>query len=712
MKPFDLSQQYRAGQKSDFNVGRKIIDIDFHFIEKIPHMLEKVNPRQMMEMVKDAGADTVMIYAKDHWGNVYHETKVAHKHEGIKIDLLGEWLEEAKKLDLKTIVFFSLMWDQYAAAKNPDWVSLNPDGSIKYWYGNWKFLSFNSPYRDYIFEHMRELVSNYQFDFIFVDPFNGRLGVNYPDYNQYDQKLYRAMYGTDIPVNLVGKDKSQYMEFRDKFFGRFLKELYSTIRSYQKNIKITHIYGGNTDFDDYLNVEGDPFGQDYYAVSMKSKVYRAYAEGRPLIMLTERFNRYWDFVPKNKEQLQWELATAFSHNISSMLVDHADITGALDPEIYHEIKHVYKSVEPILAETAKTEEVFAEIGLLYHEKDEELSLEEKPAEELPVEERYRATVYRGYLTEFVGAFKYLTESHLPFDVFVQTQITKEYLSRYKLIILPNTVHLSEEQIGAIQEYVRDGGKLVFTYRTSTKKFDTELHSKEKSLLGLVTIDIEDPYPVTFIKPLLDCGIPYIRVNKENCFVTPNTSFDTLGLVQLPATARTIDRFISHNDPPGELTNYPGVLHGKYGKGEFIYFTFKAFTELLEQDVKGYRIFIDKTIGQIFTPQISVVAPRNVEANYYSTKGGIKVFLTNVNVGRPAGRYDLVTPSPEPYSYPCNIEEAFEINGLKIITQNQIEVASTSNQVRLNVHKENGKSIIELPSLKSFMIVDLIQKQKE
>jgi hypothetical protein len=559
---------------------------------------------------------------------------------------------------------------------------------------------------------MRELVCNYQFDFLFVDPFNGRLGVNYPDYNQYDQKLYRAMYGTDIPVNLVGKDKVRYMEFRDKFFGRFLRELYSLIRSYEKGVKITHIYGGNTDYDDYLNVEGDPFGQDYYAVSMKSKVYRAYAEGRPLIMLTERFNRYWDFVPKNKEQLQWELGTAFAHNISSMLVDHADMNGQLDPAIYQDIKEVYESVEPILAETPKTVDVYAEVGLLYHERDEELSLEEKPALDLPKEERYRATVYRGYLTEFVGAFKYLTESHTPFDVFVQLQITKEYLSRFKLIILPNTVHLSDEQICAIKAYLQEGGKVVFTYRTATKNLLMDLHSPDKSLFGLATIDIEDPYPVTFVKPSLNCGIPYIRINKGNCYVTPNTDFDALGLVQLPGTARTIDRFISHNDPPGELTNYPGVFHGKCGKGEFIYFAFKVFTELLEQDVKGYRIFISEAIRKMYNPQISIVAPRNVEANYYRTKGGVKVILTNVNIGRPAGRYDLVTPSPEPYSYPCNIEEAFEINGLKIISQSKIDGASTTDQARLEVRQENGTSVIALPSLKNFMIIDLMQSQKE
>lgn len=707
MKDFYLNQQLRAGETSYFDIGKKQIDIDFHFIEGIPGMLTETDPKKMMEMVKETGAETVMVYAKDHWGNVYHDTKIANKHKALKTDLLREWLKEAKKLGLKTIVFFSLMWDQYAAENNPDWVSRNADGSIKYWYGNWKFLSLNSPYRDYIFSHMRELVTNYDFDFLFVDPFNGRLGVNVPDYNEYDQKLYQAMYDKRIPTDLQGKEKALYMDFRDKFFARFLKELYSIVRSAGKGIKITHIYGGNTDYDDYINVEGDPFGQDYYAVSMKAKVYRAYAEGRPVIMLTERFNRYWDFIPKNRPQIEWELATAFSHNISSMLVDHADIKGGLDVKAYKDIKLAYENTAPILESIIKTEGVFSDVALLYHERDEELSLEQKELLGVPVEEQYRATVYRGYLQEFIGAFKYLTETHTPFDVIVQSQIKPEILGKYKLVVIPGTVHMSREQINIIRNYVADGGKIVFSYRTATRDLYTEIQKEQDGLFGFLTADIDDPYPFHYIKPMVDCGIPYIRVNNENCLVSPKTTFEVLGVVQLPATARTIERFISHNDPPGEVTDYPAVIRGQYGKGEYIYFSYKAFTELLEQDVAGYRNFIKKAIETIYVPEIMIVAPRNIEANfYYAPQNTVKIFFTGMSVGRPAGRYDLVTPSPEPYSYPCNIEEHVTFSDIKIICDQRFAQAVDSKGKALAMEKADGKLIFTLDNLKCYEIITL------
>lgn len=706
MSDFYLDKQKRVGQKPDWKLGFKQIDIDFHFSETARHMLINTDPAKMMKMVKDANADTVMVYAKDHWGHVYHETEIAHKHNAIKGDLLKEWLSEAKKQGLQTTVFFSLMWDEYAAKLNPDWLSKNVDGTVKRWYGGWRFLSLNSPYRDYIFAHMKELVTNYDFDTIFVDPFNHRLGVNVPDYNQYDQKLFEAQYGHRIPETLTGEDKAIYMDFRDKFFARFLKELYAIIRGAGKNIKITHIYGGNTDYDDYLNVEGDPFGQDYYAPSMKAKVYRAYSEGRPLVMLTERFSRYWDFVPKTREQLLWEVATAFSHNASMMLVDHADIKGELDSNAYDDMNWVYDKTSVIEQNISKATKVIADVALLYHERDEELLLEQKQLFGVSAEEKHLGTVYRGYIPDFVGAFKYLTESHIPFDCVVQTQLNEEVLRKYKMLVIPNTIHMSKEQIAAVQQYVEQGGKLIFTHRSASKDLYTRIHNKEQSLFGLVDIEIEDPYTIRFVTPVIDSDIPYIRVNRDNAYISPMTPFEVLALIQLPAVERTPERWVTHNEPPGEISQRPAAIHGRFGKGEYIYFSYRMFAELLEQDIRGYRKFIDNTVKRIYDPEIKVQAPRTVEANFYDSDEGIKVFLTSVTPGRFAGRYDLMSPSPEPYSYPCNIEEVIPVPNVKVIIRGKIKLAKDSKGCDLSIDYNGNNSVITLPLLETFEIITI------
>jgi len=704
---FYLDKQTRIGEKVDWKLGFKQIDIDFHYSDCAINTLIDTDPEKMIKMVKDANAETVMVYAKDHWGNAYHKTKVAHKHPLVKEDLLQRWLDAARENKLQTIVFFSLMWDEYAGKLNPDWLSKNADGTIKRWYGGWRFLSLNSPYRDYIFAHMRELLTNYDIEYLFVDPFNCRLGINVPDYNEYDQKLFKSEYGRRIPEILVGEDKAIYMDFRDRFFARFLKELYGLIRSIRKNIKITHIYGGNTDFDDYLNVEGDPFGQDYYAPSMKAKVYRAYAEGRPLIIVTERFNQYWDFISKTKEQLIWEAATAFSHKASIMIVDQPYIKGDLEPKAYKDMKEIYDKTYIIAQHVFKTTEVLADVGLLYHERDEELILELKDSIGLSPEGQHKRTVYRGYLPEFVGAFKYLTESHIPFDCIVQSQIKEEILNKYKIVVIPNIIHMSEEQIQSISSYVKHGGKIIFTYRSATRDLYTRIHNKDHSLFGLIDIDIEDPYTVRFVSPAIDSEISYIRVNRYNVYFSPKTPFETIGYLVLPSVERTDKCWVSHNEPPGEVTEKPAVVHGKFGKGEYIYFSYLMFTEFLEQDVRGYKTYISNSFQRIYQQEIKVDAPCSVEANFYKSQKGLKIFLTNLTLGRLAGRYDLLTPSPEPYSYPCNIKDMIPVPNVSIKIKGVVREAKDNQGRNLKIGFDNIYSSIILPILEDFDIVTIV-----
>jgi hypothetical protein len=670
-------------------------------------MLERTDPKRMIDMVAQSGADTVMVYAKDHWGNVYHDTAVAHKHSSIRSDLLGQWLSAARASGLQTTVFFSLMWDEFSGRNHPDWLSRNADGSFKRWYGGWHFLSLNSPYRDYILAHVAELVSAYDFDTMFVDPFNHRLGVNVPDYNQYDQRLFRAEYGHDIPTQLVGADKARYMDFRDKFFASFLRELYTVIRGGGKDIKITHIYGGNTDYDDYINVEGDPFGQDYYAPSMKAKVYRAYAAGRPLVVLTERFSRYWDFVPKTRAQLSWEVATAYSHGASTMIVDHADINGELDERVYEDLGSVFGDLRPVEAAIDPSAQVFAEVALLYHERDEELELQAKAAPGLAPEDQHLATVYRGYLPDFVGAFKFLTESHIPFDVVVQTQLSKEVLDRYKLLVVPGTVHMSEDQVRAVRDYLDSGGCLLFDYRAATRDLTTGPLPKGIAGFGLVSIDTDDPYSLRFVRPIEGTEIPHVRANRDNAYVTTLTPHEVLALVQLPAVERTRERWVSHNEPPGQLSSRPAAVHGRHGRGQYLYFSYRMFTELLEQDVHGYRTFLLGCLKRIFTPSVWVIGPRTVEANYYTKDDKLIVFLTNLTIGRPAGRYDLLGTSPEPYSYPCNIEEVIPVADVSVVVGYPVTSAvSAAGQTVAAEPGEPGHAIVRVPLLQTYDVITI------
>jgi hypothetical protein len=69
-----------------------------------------------------------------------------------------------------------------------------------------------------------------------------------------------------------------------------------------------------------------------------------------------------------------------------------------------------------------------------------------------VEERYLASVF--------GMFRVAVEEHLPLTVINDWNLNDQDLQPYKVLVLPNTACLDDEQVAAIERFVRNGGGLV------------------------------------------------------------------------------------------------------------------------------------------------------------------------------------------------------------------------------------------------------------
>ena len=71
-----------------------------------------------------------------------------------------------------------------------------------------------------------------------------------------------------------------------------------------------------------------------------------------------------------------------------------------------------------------------------------------------------------YLSHVLGFYRAMLESHLPFTVICDWNLTDDDLSKYKVLILPNTACLDDVQRAAIRRFVEAGGGLVATQDTS------------------------------------------------------------------------------------------------------------------------------------------------------------------------------------------------------------------------------------------------------
>jgi hypothetical protein len=88
---------------------------------------------------------------------------------------------------------------------------------------------------------------------------------------------------------------------------------------------------------------------------------------------------------------------------------------------------------------------------------------------------------------FKGAYQALAERHVPFTVISARDVSEDALAPFEVLILPNVVRLSDEQVAAVEAFNRAGGGVVFTYRTGWARPDGSLRwgTPLASLAGIV-----------------------------------------------------------------------------------------------------------------------------------------------------------------------------------------------------------------------------------
>jgi Hypothetical glycosyl hydrolase 6/Beta-galactosidase trimerisation domain len=70
-----------------------------------------------------------------------------------------------------------------------------------------------------------------------------------------------------------------------------------------------------------------------------------------------------------------------------------------------------------------------------------------------------------YLDGFRGAYNALMDARLPFDLISDKRINASSMARYKAVLIPNLVCMSDSAAAELEAYMQQGGHVVATYRT-------------------------------------------------------------------------------------------------------------------------------------------------------------------------------------------------------------------------------------------------------
>jgi len=592
---------------------RRSINPEFHNPGFVKNLGKNFNAKAFVLAYKESGVNTInTLFAKCHHGYSYYNTQIGTKHPHLKFDMMGEIIEEAHRQGIKVKVYYSVGWDDLAAHNNKDWVQVARDGEKLLAKGDnperrWSYICVNTPYcEELVYPQLKEILEKYQVDGIYFDIVN-HLYHQDACYCRYClQKMRRA--------GVNPKKLDDVREFQVESVRAFLEKAYKLIKSYDSRVIVTSKMfeigkaSKFEDYEDYFHIESLPEGGWGY---IHSPIHTRYTRnaGKPIEVITGLTHMGWaNFGSvKHENQLKCELATALANGASVSVGDPLPPEFTIIQPKYELLKKGYDFVRrrekwcggaesiPDVAVVGKDNIYVCQRGGL---EVQDMSL--------------------------AGAAKFLMESHIQFDILDKAMLAKGRppLGQFSLLILPNVYSLSGKIMENIKDYVRKGGKVISTYRTSLEKNKFLL----EELYG-ARFSSFSPYSMGYISledEKIKEGVPEMKLDTCQSFIqcfTTSAEVEILAQFVNPLTERSQERYYSHfYAPPGRETIYPAIIKNKYGKGEVIYIATSLFKDYYTTDYWTYRNLLNNCINLISPKRVSSVdAPSWVETSLMQQK---------------------------------------------------------------------------------------------
>jgi hypothetical protein len=181
----------------------------------------------------------------------------------------------------------------------------------------------------------------------------------------------------------------------------------------------------------------------------------------------------------------------------------------------------------------------------------------------------------------LGSARILREAHIPFGVL--TNVTLEQLSRYRAVILPSVLEMTEPQADQFRKFVREGGVLYSSGSSSlSQPGQGEPHFLLEDVLGVRYLGTVGTL-TTYLTPA-DSDLKKIIWPQENLtFQGPMvqaeslTSSDVLATVTLPwvepEPGHAIGQHFAQiwsNPPAMTPGGNPGIVTNSFGKGKAVW----------------------------------------------------------------------------------------------------------------------------------------------
>ena len=546
----------------------KCVHLDFHTSPDIEGVGARFSKEKFTKIIKDAKIDLVTVFAKCHHGYTYYPSRIAPMHPGLSFNLLKAQIEAIHNAGAKAPIYITAGWSKKDADEHPEWHQIDYHTRKAKYIGqdpetftdtddpledcSWIGLCLNGGYADCIESLTREVCEQFDVsDGIFYDIcFFGETCVC--------DSCRAGMKAEGLDPDNVDDVKKYYTDGRIAF----MKRMTSVVHEYSKDAPV--FYNGGADmnrteyhpYQTHYELEDLPTAWGGYdLMPLRAKFFEKY--GKHYLGMTGKFHHAWGEFGgfKNREALRYECADMLSIGASISVGDHLHPSGDIDESTYALIGHAFDYVEKI----------------------------EKYSENTRAYTDLAVWMSHNYASD-MGASKILQIMHLEYDVIG----SGDDLSKYRCILLPDKVKLSESDKTALLEFKKNGGSIVASYESAFDGIGIRKASPSEFDKDYIRTDISE------IKtPFLSYSSAYKTECTEKC--------EVLAEVYEPYFSRAVGHFCGHkNTPPRlEAADYPALVKC----GNVIYFAHTVFENYDKTGNYVLENYIIDAIKRVYTPAI-------------------------------------------------------------------------------------------------------------
>ena len=657
------------------NLPYRQIHLDFHTSGDIPEIGVEFDKEEFGEILEKARVNSITCFSRCHHGYLYYDSKKfperIHPHLKNK-NILKEQIEVCHEKGIRVPIYLPVEWDEYTAKEHPEWVIIDENGAPVqkvFDAGFYNAICVNTPYFDFLKEQIKEIIEEFSpVDGLFIDILNIKDCCCKYCISEMRSKGINA------------EDRAERIKFAQFKLDRFKKEMTEFIREYDSDCDIfynvDHIgtkHRKAIETFTHLEIESLPSGKWGY---MHYPVTIRYAKelGLECIGMTGKFHTAWgDFHSiKNKEALEFECFNMLATNAGCSIGDQLHPRGRLCKNSYELIGDVYREVEKKEPWCIGAEAV-TDIAVMATE------------EYLPYDKKL-------VMDDLVGATRMLQELGQQFSIIDSLSD----FSKYKLIIMPDNIVVNSELKEKIDNYIKNGGKIIASYKSG---LDKESNKFELDSLGVRFVS-EAEYNPDFIVPEGEIGeglynMEYTMYMKglkvENTLIGQPLSY-----ANNPYFNRTWEHFCSHLHTPssGERA-YPAIV----GTESSIYFSHPIFSQYEANAPKWCKILVSNAIKMLIGDSIVVSnlpSTALINLNEQKKENRFILHVLHYIAQRKGPTIDIIEDKIPLYNSEFSLALNKDIKGIKLVPNNtELKWKLEGGRVKFAVEKIEGHQMIEI-----------------